>query len=357
MSSVEILDSMSLRSKQLLVPIGVTVELTTRCNERCIHCYIADHNRPELTFDEICSLLDDLKRSGTFYLTLTGGEVLVRDDFVLILREARRLRLSVTVFTNATLMTSAIANEMRALGVHSVGVSVYSTDSHIHDSITTVKGSWEKTMRGIDCLQDAGIPLVIKCPVMNANYRTFRKVAVFSKEIGAELQMSPTITVMDDGNSCLASHRIAAAKLDSVIREEGILEKGAEPIAFANACDTVPCTAVFNGGAIDSRGNVYPCNQYLLSLGNIREKAFRDIWANSNLLYDLRSQRVSDLDECSKCELFAFCTRCPGSAYLEDGSITACSKVAKELAQSRKRCGVYPAVSSVFVPRGSKEVT
>ena len=80
------------------VPLHVSLELTLRCNLRCVHCYNFDRDQPrpvsaaELSFEEITALLAELKREGTLFLSLTGGEALVHPRFWDILAESARLR-------------------------------------------------------------------------------------------------------------------------------------------------------------------------------------------------------------------------------------------------------------------------
>ncbi|HXU61576.1 MAG TPA: hypothetical protein VN962_07750, partial [Polyangia bacterium] len=67
-----------------LVPLNVSLELTLRCNIRCLHCYNFDrdtrgpacgdgHEAPELSLDEIHRVLGELREAGTLFLSLTGG--------------------------------------------------------------------------------------------------------------------------------------------------------------------------------------------------------------------------------------------------------------------------------------------
>src|SRR2546426_5956411 len=66
------------KSVGLRIPLSVHIDLTMRCNERCIHCYRVIERRPELTTDELRALLDDVARAGTLYLTFSGGEIFLR---------------------------------------------------------------------------------------------------------------------------------------------------------------------------------------------------------------------------------------------------------------------------------------
>jgi len=79
---------MAEKALRLHIPLSVQLDLTYRCNERCIHCYLDHDDQGELTTGEIRGLLDQLADAGVFFLTLSGGEILMRRDFFQILEHA-----------------------------------------------------------------------------------------------------------------------------------------------------------------------------------------------------------------------------------------------------------------------------
>ena len=99
-------------------------------------------------------------------VTLSGGEPLIHKDFLQFLAKCREFDLSVNVLTNLTLLTDEIVSEMKKNPLLSVQTSLYSMDPSVHDSITKVKGSFDKTKNGVLKLLSAGIPLQISCPIM-----------------------------------------------------------------------------------------------------------------------------------------------------------------------------------------------
>jgi len=84
--------------------------------------------------------------------------------------------------------------------------------------------------------------------------------------------------------------------------------------------------------AIDSEGNVYPCNSLYYKLGNIKEDTLESIW-NSENVKKIQNIMKIDLNECVDCHLKNLCNRCPGLAYLEDNDIYGCSTIAREQAE------------------------
>src|SRR3979490_3357652 len=92
------------RAAAMGIPIAVQFDLTYRCNERCVHCYLDHEDHGELSTREVEEVLDQLAEAGTLFLTFSGGELLLRKDFFPLLAHARRLRFDVKIKTNAILM-------------------------------------------------------------------------------------------------------------------------------------------------------------------------------------------------------------------------------------------------------------
>ena len=133
-------------------------------------------------------------------VTLSGGEPLLHKDFVRFLSRCRELDLSVNVLTNLTLLTDEILEEMKKNPLLSVQTSIYSMNSEVHDTITKVKGSFEKTKNNLLRLKECGIPLQISCPIMKENQDSFINVVEWAKENAKSsgLEDAPIRWLVDD---------------------------------------------------------------------------------------------------------------------------------------------------------------
>src|SRR6266404_32630 len=127
---------MSNKALKLNIPLSVQLDLTYRCNERCIHCYLDHHDHGEMTTAEIKNLLDQMAEAGVFFLTISGGEILMRRDFFEIVEHARRLTFCIKLKTNAVMIHEREADRIKALAPDSVQISVYSHRPEVHDAIT-----------------------------------------------------------------------------------------------------------------------------------------------------------------------------------------------------------------------------
>ena len=140
---------MAAKALRLNIPLSVQLDLTYRCNERCIHCYLDHDDHGEMTTAEIKDLLDQMAAAGVFYLTISGGEILMRRDFFEILEHARARTFCIKLKTNGVLIRKKEAARLRELGVESVQISVYSHRPEVHDAITKMPGSFRQSIAAV----------------------------------------------------------------------------------------------------------------------------------------------------------------------------------------------------------------
>src|SRR5947209_10504930 len=112
-----LLEQMTEKALARNIPLSVQLDLTYRCNERCVHCYLDHEDHGEMTTAEVKGVLDQLMAAGTMFLTFSGGELLLRKDFFALVAYARELRFDLKIKTNGMLITAGDAARIRDLGV------------------------------------------------------------------------------------------------------------------------------------------------------------------------------------------------------------------------------------------------
>ena len=304
------------------VPLSVQLDVTYRCNERCIHCYLDHNDHGEMTFAEIRGILDQLAEAGVFFLTLSGGEVFMRRDFLDIVEYARSLMFCVKVKTNAFMIREEEAERLRDLMVQDVQVSIYSHRPEVHDAITLLPGSLKRSIEGIRRLRAQGINVVIANVLMAQNLSDSAGVRELASELGASITIDPTITPMMDGDRSILRLGIGMKDLQEVFRNSDLVGDVDEFCAPPPAVDEevmreLPCSAGHTACYISPYGDLFPCVQFPLPSGNVRRQRFIDIWRHSEQLNEVRSITAGDLPVCSGCSHVGTCSRCPGLAYME----------------------------------------
>ena len=318
-----LLEEMTMKAQALNVPLSVQLDLTYRCNERCVHCYLDHDDHGEMTTQEIKHLLDEMADAGVFILTLSGGEIFLRKDFFELLTYARHERqFCVKLKTNAILIREREAAMIRELGVESVQISIYSHRPEVHDAITLVPGSLKRSLAAIRFLQSQGLRVIMANVLMAESAQDYKGVRALAEEMGVECTIDPTITPMMDGDRSILSLGLDREKLRQVFRDPDLVGDVDEFCAIPaqsgeSHLEATPCSAGHTTCYVSPYGDVFPCVQFPLPTGNVRRQRFLDIWRDSAQMKDVRAIRLKDLTTCPSCTHVANCTRCPGLAFME----------------------------------------
>jgi len=361
MPSTPVMDRWIRKTAKRRLPWSVHVDLTYRCNERCIHCYLDHEDHGEMTTDEIKKAFDQLAEAGTLFLTLSGGEIFLRKDLFDLIAYARLLHFDVSLKTNALLIEAARARRLREFGVRRIQISIYSAEPGVHDAITKVPGSLERSLAAIRFLQAQGLNVKIACPLMKQNLTAYCGVQALAEELGVPYVLDLTITPKMDGDRSILALRIPSQELLPVLQsphaQAPVIEKSNAPLLATGsasssgvespAYDDIPCSAGHNSCYISPYGDVFPCVQMPVPTGNLRRQNFNEIWFGSREMNRVRSLRESRLPICSSCSIREYCERCPGLALMEGGDLRGAYERACELAELNARlAGIENPVSA-----------
>ena len=310
------------RARALGIPLAAHIDVTYRCNERCVHCYLDHDDHGEMTTAEIKNVLDQLAEAGTFFLTFSGGEVFMRRDFLELVEHAHRLMFNIHVKTNGVMIGAKEAQRLRELAVEQVQISIYSHHPEVHDAITKLPGSLKRSIDAVRFLQSQGLRVAIANVLMTANMGDHTGVQDLARELGAIYRLDPTITPKMDGDTSILRLRIPGSELDAVFRNRNLVGDVEEycappPPPDDDVMEGLPCSAGHTLAYISPYGDVFPCVQFPLPSGNVRKQRFIDIWRGLPELREVRSIHARDLPVCSTCSHVGTCSRCPGLAYME----------------------------------------
>lgn len=182
--------------KTLSAPLDVQVEVTTLCNEACVHCYnfwrgeqfreqVANFPQKTLQKDQLSHIIAGLIQDQVFSITFTGGEpFLYRSTVIEGIRQAHEGGLDCSLNSNLTTMTSTMADRLKKVGLGSILTSLHSFDEEIHDAITQRKGSFKRTVRGIQVCQEAGLRAAANMVVTRMNQDQVFETGKFVKGLG-----------------------------------------------------------------------------------------------------------------------------------------------------------------------------
>jgi radical SAM protein with 4Fe4S-binding SPASM domain len=315
------------------VPLSGTIEVTRRCPLTCLHCYNnlpmsdAEAHKRELSYDEMCRLLDQMSDAGTLWLLLTGGEIFARPDFLDIYTYAKRKGFLITLFTNGTLVTERIADYLAEWRPFAIEITLYGLTKETYERLTGVPGSFEKCMRGIRLLRDRGLPLALKTVAVSTNRHEIPGMQRFAEEeIGVPFKFDSMINPRVDCSQSPLDVRLTPE--ESVALDLCDPKRSDEWIRFA---DTVrqslertpaPGTVYQCGGgissfAIDPYGRLSICVLSEAHKYDTRAGSFLEGW--DGFLRQQRSKTVTRPTKCVSCALKSSCGMCPANGELESG--------------------------------------
>ncbi|GHT22736.1 hypothetical protein AGMMS4957_13330 [Bacteroidia bacterium] len=300
---------------------ALQIELTSRCNERCVHCYIPHENKLTDIEDVLFyDVLEQCKALGLLNLTFSGGEPMLHHHFIDYLRKAQEYDFSINVLSNLTLLNDDIVKEMKANRLSSVQVSLYSMKPEVHDAITMVKGSFQKTRDAILKLIDNDIPLQISCPTMKQNKNDFVDVLNFANEHKVRAITDYTMMARYDHTTGNLDNRLSLNEVEEVINaivnndvdyQSQLASEDFNILPPQNDGEDIVCGICVSSICMVANGAVYPCAGWQdCVLGNLKEQSLQQIWENSPKVQQLRSIRKKEFPQCRQCDDRLFCAMC-----------------------------------------------
>ncbi|MFH1783721.1 MAG: radical SAM protein [bacterium] len=301
------------------IPVYCAFELTNRCNIKCRICFQNQPRNDELTTDEVKDILDQLADMGCLFLTITGGEPLLRKDFFEIIRYAVKKTFAITLKTNATLITPTVAEKMNSLPFHRIHISLLGATAKTHDKITGVEGSFEKVISAVKLLKKKSI-ITLATTVTKENICELNKMKLLADSLEVNWLSSALIYPRKDGGCSHLNARLADEDLKKYYSY--LFKPYAKEIRESEEKAFLTCVAGVIDISITHIGEVTPCTCFPMILGNLKESSLNEILTSSAELKHLRSVSVRDLKECSRCDYKLYCRRCPAMVYLENNTVT-----------------------------------
>ena len=311
-------------------------ELSSRCNERCIHCYIPNKkkdNGSDMPLDKIIAIIDEFAEMGGIHVTLSGGEAFLHPKLKEIAEYCRKKDLKISILSNLIALRKSDLEWLKNVNLSLIQTSLYSMNPEIHDKITTVKGSHARTMRAIELLVAYDIPVQISCPLMKANKDGYKDVLEYARKLKIKAQTDYIMMAQSNLDTSNLENRLTLEDTEKIIRD--ILEYDLDyidttllkkPLSSDLKFDKERflaqpvCGVGYDNCCITVNGDVYPCagwQDYVL--GNVYSQSLSEIWENSERVKNLRRITNADFLKCANCEALNYCSKCLVRNYNESG--------------------------------------
>lgn len=313
---------------------SATIEMTYRCNEHCVHCYAnspyTDHEPQNLSFADHASLLLQLKEIGCLHLAFTGGDPFVNNIFIDVFKYARDLGFVCDIYTNGVFLANHhdVLEEMLGLMPRGFYISLYGSTPNIHDRITGVSGSYDKTIEVIKLLRESHATVVVNVMVLSLNSGDIGNILNLLDDLDVHYRVNMSIINANNGDTTPMNYFESRPEIiKSVVRRAGsnmMSIDATKPSETILDSDYI-CGAAVTSISISPDGTVYPCVSLKNKLGSICEQPLLEIWNSNKRRSILQSLKWQNTIECNQCPTRMYCLHCPGVSQAETGNELACN--------------------------------
>ncbi|MHB8840904.1 MAG: radical SAM protein [Candidatus Aquicultor sp.] len=331
-------------------PKWVALEITRRCNLKCVHCRSSSEKdiigHPDYSTEEALRIIDDIASYAKPVVVLSGGEPLMRDDVFEIARYGTEKGLRLSLATNGTLVTEDVCRRIKESGIRIVALSLDGPTAEVHDDFRNQKGAFEGVVNATRLFREHGIEFIINSSFTRRNQEQIPNVYRLAKELGATAWYMFMVIPTGRGEE-LMGELIPKEDYEEILDWHFQMEKAEDSLLVRPACAPHYYRVVLQkakeegvkfkrrsfkfstGGSkgcvigqvisvIDVDGNVLPCSYFPKAAGNLKERTFKDIWENSELFKELRDISKHK-GKCGACEYCNICGGCRARAYSVGG--------------------------------------
>jgi AdoMet-dependent heme synthase len=323
------------------MPAGVHLQVADRCNHACHHCYQIQGQKGELSLPDVLKVVDDLANQGVLTLNVSGGEATLRPDLLDILAHARAKGFAVRLYTNAFLVDEAYADKLAHIGLYEVHVSVYSGVPEEHDAVTRVPGSFVRTVAGVTAMRARGMRVQLKCPATSLSAKGHLSAAKIAESLGCSFKATASITPAEDGSM----GPLEVAVVPEQLVASGLLQPWQPELSPKEEREAVlsrgPCSVGKGGVVVLPNGDLLPCTDTPLRVGNVVEDGFAATMQSESMEV-FRSLTRAHVHGCRDCDLIPACQRCHATALHEAGDYLGPYRSGCETAKARYAAAVGP---------------
>lgn len=316
-----------------LMPKVASLELTNRCNIRCLHCYgnFESCNNITMPIDGVKKVLNDLNEMQAYIIELTGGECLMHPDFRDILSYALSLNfVHISILTNGIALTEEIINLIvKNKDRVFVQIDLHSLDDTYLQWFTGVKNTLDIIKRNITKLAESNVRLRIATIVTKRNIDEMYSIAewvynlgirtyapAFSVELGRAKEVDDDVLLNDEEH--------LQKFMDNIVKinnDFGAIVKMKNEFGFQ---DTYNCGCLSSHVTIDANGRIKICTmdtlKYIKSdFGNAFKESIRKIYEEKQELiaeFSNTMAPIANSEECKHCENATFCSSCLLRAFI-----------------------------------------
>lgn len=310
------------------------LEITSKCNQNCIHCFMADDlNKNFITFEKLKECIDGLYELGVKTIALSGGEPTLHPDFLDILEYINKYDIKIALLTNGSNINEEMINILKNKNVF-VKIPLLGLEN-THDFITGIKGSYKKTIASIKKLINANINLTISTTVMKYNINDMNELENFVHSLGLNFEKSPVYPIgnakknwdivgeLSYNEILKACNDICGSDFNNSKANDNINNKSNNFNTNIKTPINKYCDCGTKNIAINSSGKYIPClllRDENFNMGSINNFNIKDLLSLKNEEFVKVQTLLSydNIDKCKRCECKFVCKGggCRAVSYL-----------------------------------------
>ena len=327
------------KAKQNKLPLNGSLELLPLCNMNCDMCYVR-LSREEMerqghlrSVDEWLTVAEQMKKAGTLFLLLTGGEPLLYPDFKKLYLKLLEMGMIITINTNGTLIDEEYASFFGAHKPRRINITLYGADEQAYTDLCHYPGGFDKVVNAITHLQKNGVDIKLSSSLTQANQSEMIKIIDFGNALNIPVRvdtyMLPAVRERNKPfNLQSRSNPVDAARIriQCLKKEMGdelfsqyrnaILTEISSSTSENGYTDHVSCYAGNCSFTINWQGEMRPCVVMSEPSASVFDVGFEKAWK-----YIVEeTAKITINTKCSRCSLRPLCRTCAACALLESGS-------------------------------------
>jgi len=321
-----------LHNKKRHSPLNGQIELTYLCNLKCIHCYCrgSEDKDRELNTRQWKKIFDEIQKEGCIYLTFTGGDPLIRDDFLELYSYAKKNGFIITIFTNGLALNRKIIDYLAKSPPYAIEITLNGITPQTYEAITQVKDSFSKVLENIKKIKQRNLRLILKSNCLKQNKHEIAKIKAFvDKFLGKEkgkyyFKYDPMIFVRLNRDKTPCDFRLSFEEMSEVRKQDVDIWEEYQKGLHTDSSD------------LQRNGNfLYHCNSWMTHFfitpyGQLRFCLWSDKFSVNlkttafkqgfyKVFPTLLNEKFKTTSKCQNCRLRPICYYCPTRAYLETG--------------------------------------
>lgn len=333
---------------------SIQIEITSLCNERCLHCYIPGENKTHgrmMSTEDAIKIINQFADMQGLRITFSGGEPFLHRDIFKILKHSRDKDLMIFIQSNISTINDEDIQMLRKLNVFNIQVSLYSIEECVHDRITGVKGSWKRTKENLEKMVANHIPVMISCPMMKQNSHGYVELQNYAQSLGIFCYVDYVLLAQHNFCTGNLETRLSLEETGSLIEQildnDSSFKSKIASLKSLEDLDKTPfaqrflkCAILRNSICISVDGNAYPCPAWQgMVVANAFYHPLTSIWLNNEKVLALRNINKDNFLKCRQCNLKNFCDMCIVYNYNENkgNMFHVCNRFCETAALLRKK--------------------